>query len=195
MSYPEPRRDPPEVARAEQRERAAGRAAQRPRPSYVPTLYKARQVPAKQAVCAICVERTRGRTERLDLGYGVRVWLCEAHASAAFQTQRSGRDFVLTLQRLWDAHGCLTRNRSRALDAHVERLRAQARATRRPGSYAWPALRREAERRFAAGGSLAAVARQMRDALAAAPAQPPSRRTLQRWRHERRWLHLLAAPP
>ena len=193
MSYPEPRRDPPEVARAEQRERAAKRAAARS--AYVPTLYKARQVPTKQSVCAICVERTRGRTERLDLGYGVRVWLCAAHSSAAFQTQRSGRDFVLTLQRLWDAHGCLTRNRSRALDAHLERLRAHARATRRPGSYAWPALRREAERRFATGKTLAAVSRHLHDALAGAPAEAPSTRTIQRWRHDRRWALALAAPP
>lgn len=186
MSYPEPRRDPPDVARAEQRERAARRAAHRS--AYVPTLYKARDVPTKQAVCAICVERTRGRTSRLDLGYGVRIWLCEHHGSATFQTQRSGRDFVLTLQRLWDAHGCLTRNRSRALDAHLARLRGQARAARRPGSYAWPTLRSDAEQRFAEGTSLVAVTHHVREALGGSPARPPSRRTLYRWRHERRWL-------
>ena len=30
-----------------------------------PTLYKARNVPTKQPVCAICVDRTRGRTQRV----------------------------------------------------------------------------------------------------------------------------------
>src|SRR5919205_4115985 len=68
---------------------------------YLPTLYKARKVPTKQVVCAICVERTRGRTQELNMGYGVVVWLCEGHASREFQSQRGGRDLVLTLQRLW----------------------------------------------------------------------------------------------
>src|SRR3954449_7440686 len=82
---------------------------------YLPTLYKARKVPTKQVVCAICVERTRGRTRAVELGYGVRVHLCRGHASREFMTQRGGRDFVLTLQRLWQAHDCLTVARSRAI--------------------------------------------------------------------------------
>ena len=45
------------------------------------TLYKARGVPTKQQVCAICVDRTRGKTGRLDLGRGVTVWLCADHGS------------------------------------------------------------------------------------------------------------------
>jgi hypothetical protein len=53
-----------------------------------PTLYKARGVPTKQPVCAICLDRTRGRTTRLDLGHGVHVWLCAPHASLEFQTHR-----------------------------------------------------------------------------------------------------------
>ena len=70
-----------------------------PSQHYVPTLYKARRVPTKQAVCAICAERTRGKTTLVELGYGVSVHLCQAHASPEFQTRRSGRDLVLTLQR------------------------------------------------------------------------------------------------
>ncbi len=187
MAYPaEPRRDPPQVSRAEEREgRATGAAS---RSAYVPTLYKARNVPAKGVVCAICVERTRGRTSRIDLGYGVRVWLCEAHGSPEFQTQRAGRDFAQTLLQLWNAHGCLTRNRSRALDAHLARMRSAKPPARRPGSYAWPELRREAERRFATGAALVTVAGHLRDLLTAAPVNPPSRRTVHRWHHERRWL-------
>ena len=42
---------------------------------YLPTLYKARGLPTKQPVCAICVERTRETTQRVALGYGVGVWL------------------------------------------------------------------------------------------------------------------------
>src|SRR3954447_9071338 len=47
----------------------------------LPTLYKARNVPTKQPVCVICIERTRGRTQHVRYGYGVEVWLCEGHAS------------------------------------------------------------------------------------------------------------------
>jgi hypothetical protein len=155
--------------------------------STAPTLYKARGVPAKQAVCAICAERTRGATQRVGLGYGVFVWLCEAHAGSTFQTRRAGRDLVTTLLRLWGAHGCLTANRHRALRAH---LRAVApRAPRgRPGSYAWPSLRREAESLFAAGAVPAHVIVQLSRRHANDHARPPSTRTMHRWHAERRWL-------
>ena len=118
--------------------------------SYLPTLYKARKVPTKQAVCAICAERTRGRTRLVELGYGVTVHLCQGHASHEFQTQRNGRDFVLTLQRLWHAHGCLTAARSNALRRHLAAC-SGAEARPRPGSYSWPELRQTAEAAFAAG--------------------------------------------
>jgi hypothetical protein len=48
---------------------------------YLATLYKARKVPTKQPVCVICLDRTRGTTQRLRLGYGVEIWLCEGHAA------------------------------------------------------------------------------------------------------------------
>ena len=64
------------------------------------TLYKARNVRTKQPVCALCVDRTRGPTERVEFGYGVALWLCEGHASAEFLTRRAGRDIVATLQQL-----------------------------------------------------------------------------------------------
>jgi len=83
------------------------------------TLYKARGLPTKHPVCAICVDRTRGKTARLDLGRGVTVWLCADHGSERFRTSRSGRDFVLTLDRLWKANGCMTKQRSRALNDHL----------------------------------------------------------------------------
>jgi hypothetical protein len=161
--------------------------------AYMPTLYKARRVPTKQPVCAICVDRTRGRTQLVSLGYGTHVWLCAGHASDGFQRQRSGRDFVLTLHQLWHAHGCLTVKRSRALDAHLERMRARPPARPLPGSYAWPHLRQEAERRYAQGAPAPAVAREIAGAgcCARCRARPPTLRTFQRWHADRRWLEQL----
>jgi ribosomal protein S18 acetylase RimI-like enzyme len=85
---------------------------------YLPTLYKNRTANRKQHVCAICLDRTRGKTQQVDYGYGVTIYLCQGHASPEFQRQRGGRDLYTTLYRTWRANGCLTTNRSRALDAH-----------------------------------------------------------------------------
>ena len=157
---------------------------------YLPSLYKARKVPTKQPVCVICVDRTRGKTQRVSFGYGVEVWLCEGHASVAFLTQRSGRDLVLTLTGVWRASGCLTVARRRAMDAHLAALRARPRR-HRPGSYAWPKMRLRAERAFARGAAPVATVRAHILAATYTNAEPPSRRTIQRWHHERRW----ALPP
>jgi hypothetical protein len=156
---------------------------------YLPSLYKARKVPTKQPVCAICVDRTRGRTQRVWFGYGVEVWLCEGHASVAFLTQRGGRDLVLTLTAVWRANGCLTAARHRAMDAHLASLRARPRRSR-PGSYAWPKMRLRAERAFARGAPVSTVRTHILGATYT-NAEPPSPRTIQRWHHERRW----ALPP
>jgi hypothetical protein len=153
---------------------------------YLPTLYKAREVPTKQPVCMICVERTRGRTQGVRYGYGVEVWLCAGHASPEFQRQRGGRDLVLTLTEVWRAGGCLTMPRRRAMDAHLAALKG-ARGRHRPGSYAWPQLRRDAEQLFADGHVPAQVAGR----ILAGPfqnADPPAVRTILRWYAERRWL-------
>ena len=152
----------------------------------VPTLYKARKVPTKQHVCAICVDRTRGRTTSVDFGYGVTVWLCQAHASVEFLAARGGRDVVLTLMRVWEAHGCYTANRRKALDAHLRALRGP-RPRRRAGSYAWPAVRARAETLFAAGTALSSVTQRVHEASYGA-ATPPSPRTIRRWRTDRRWI-------
>ena len=154
---------------------------------YLPTLYKARRVPTKQAVCAICAERTRGKTRLVELGYGVTVHLCEGHASHQFQTQRSGRDFALTLQRLWHAHGCLTVARSNALRRHLTAC-SGAQARPRPGSYAWPELRQAAEAAYAHGIPTATVIAAFQRLHQHSPAHPPSPRTMRRWHTQRRWL-------
>lgn len=156
------------------------------------SLYKARNISVKQHVCAICVDRTRGKTHKVSLGYGVTLWLCDGHASVEFLTKRGGRDFVLTMTRLWAAHGCLTASRSKALDAHLDALRSRPERPR-PGSYAWPRLRIQAEQMFAAGASANAVSNRLY-ARRYDPVQPPSPRTIQRWKQQRRW-HTRGSPP
>ena len=153
----------------------------------LPTLYKARNLPLKRAVCAICVDRTRGRTEEVRLGYRVTVWLCPGHAAQGFQTKRGGRDFVRTLWGVWQANGCMTAARQRALDAHLASLRGTT-ARQRPGSYAWPQLRRRLEARYAAGAAPLDPAQLGDASCGTCTAHTPSRRTLQRWHAERRWL-------
>ncbi len=138
--------------------------------------------------CLLCMGPGEGAREQLHLPYGVSVWLCGAHRSAGFQRRRAGRDFVASLWRAWEAGGCLTRARSRALDAHRARLLDVRGPRSRPGSYAWPELRREAERRFAAGEPPWRVAQELRERARGGTARPPSARTLRRWFQEGRWL-------
>jgi hypothetical protein len=155
---------------------------------YLPTLYKARKVPTKQPVCAICIDRTRGRTQVVRLGYGVSVSLCERHASVEFQRQRNGRDFARTLLGVWEACGCLTAARHNAVRAHLASLLDRP-ARPRPGSYSWPELRLALERAYAQGARPADTATHVATRYATCPAHPPSRRTLERWHAQRRWLH------
>jgi hypothetical protein len=156
----------------------------------LPSLYKARGVPVKMPICAICLDRTRGKTLERELTHGVRIWLCEGHHSVAFMRSHAGRDFVVTLLRIWRAQGCLTRARSRALDAHLDSVRALARAVtrKRPGSYAWPGLRREAEDAFAQGERATATIARLRERHAQDHATVPSVRTMRRWFTQGRWL-------
>lgn len=57
-----------------------------------------------------------------------------------------------------------------------------------PGSYSWPKLRNEAERRFAAGEDPRVVIADLRENNADGPALAPSVRTMRRWFTQRRWL-------
>ena len=153
---------------------------------YLPTLYKARRVPTKQPVCMICVDRTRGKTQTVRLGYGVSVSLCERHASVEFQRQRNGRDFARTLAGVWQACGCLTQARHRALHAHQANLTDRP-ARPRPGSYSWPELRKTLEHEYASGARPADLAHAVHSRYATCPAHPPSHRTLQRCWWCQRW--------
>ncbi|HET6172271.1 MAG TPA: hypothetical protein VFD90_06695 [Gaiellales bacterium] len=158
------------------------------------TLYKCRGVPVKSPLCAICLDRTRGRTRIRELTHGVRLSLCEGHHSVEFMRSNAGRDFTVTLSRIWSAQGCLTRARSHALTAHLKAVRGLGtRIPRpRPGSYAWPRLRREAEERFARGDGVIATILRLRQRHATDHANVPSIRTMRRWFAQGRWLRLPA---
>ena len=154
------------------------------------SFYKGERL-GSQPPCAICMGRGEGERGRLLLPGGVVVWLCGAHRSLAFQRSRAGRDFFVSLSCVWQAAGCFTVRRRRALEVHRERLLRQVTAAPaarpRPGSYSWPALRRDAEAQWAAGAPLRAVIDRLRTRAARGEARPPSRTTLYRWFGEARW--------
>ena len=158
--------------------------------TYLPSLYKARGVPVKSPVCGICLDRTRGKTFERQLTHGVKVWLCEGHHSVEFMHRNAGRDFVVSLMRIWRSHDVLTRARSRALDAHIKAIGAFGLpvARRRPGSYSWPRLRQEAEQAFARGDGVLATISRLRARHLLDHALVPSIRTMRRWFSDCRWL-------
>jgi hypothetical protein len=160
----------------------------------LPSVYKARGIPVKSPLCAICIDRTRGTTCERQLTHGVKVFLCEGHNSTAFLRANAGRDFVVTLAAIWRAQGCMTRSRSRALEAHQQACRALGRPAtrRRPGSYSWPHLRREAEDAFAKGEHVLSVITRLRARHALDHATIPSVRSMRRWFAQCRWLRFPA---
>jgi hypothetical protein len=152
-----------------------------------PSAVAVRAVPARQSLCAICGRHTRGRTRRVRMTHRVTIRLCPLHASPEFQCRNAGRDLVGALAALWEAHGCLTAARRRALEAHLA-LFAERPQRPRPGSHVWAALRRRAEAEFALGVDPADTIRRLRAECAGGPAVPPSVRTMQRWYQQGRWL-------
>jgi hypothetical protein len=162
----------------------------------LPSLYKCRGVPLKSPICAICLDRTRGRTQIRELTHGVTVSLCAGHHSVEFMRRNAGRDFAVTLLRIWRAQGCLTRARSRSLDAHLRAVSAAGAIARRlrPGSYAWPRLRREAEQCFARGDRVIATITRLRERHSGGHANVPSLRTMRRWFAQGRWLQPAPSP-
>jgi hypothetical protein len=156
----------------------------------LPSLYKARGIPVKSPVCAICLDRTRGRTLERQLTHGVTIWLCEGHHSTEFLRRNAGRDFVVSMSRIWRANGCLSRARERALQAHLRAVGETGRRAprRRPGSYAWPRLRSEAEAAFARGDPPSGTIARLRRRHADDHAHVPSIRTMQRWFRQGRWM-------
>lgn len=142
--------------------------------------------------CAICGHCGRGPRSERHLTHGICVWLCHAHDSDAFIKRRAGNEFVERLASVWAASGVLTSRRRDALTAHLRRIQTGTTQRTRPGSYSWPMLRREAERRFATGEPPAAVITDLRENYRDGPAMVPSIRTMRRWFTQARWL---ATPP
>jgi hypothetical protein len=135
-------------------------------------------------LCLICLDRTLGETFACRLGHGITVWLCERHNAVEFHRHNGGREFAGVLALSWQANGCLTRSRLRALDSHlraVDALHRPATPRRRPGSYAWANLRREAEEAFADGHDVLETITRLRERHAHDHAQVPSVATMRRW--------------
>lgn len=147
----------------------------------------------KAPPCAICAGPGHGRREELHLPYGVSVWLCAMHRGGEFASRRSGRDLTVSLMHVWGAAGCLTRRRHKALASLLRA--AQSRDRRLPGSYAWPTLREEAERRFAGGETVRRVSADLTARLGRGDQRPPSVRTIQRWFSDGRWRPRERHPP
>ncbi len=138
--------------------------------------------------CAICGRAGRGPRAERHLTHGVSIWLCDAHRSDAFMRRRSGKEFVERLAAVWLSSGVLTLRRRQALDSHLRHIQTASADRQQPGSYSWPSLRREAERRFAAGEKPAQVIAELRHSYRDGPAMVPSIRTMRRWFTQARWL-------
>ena len=141
-----------------------------------------------QPKCAICAGDGAGGCAEHHLTHGVSVWLCEMHRSDAFLRRRGGCDLVDSLAGLWTAAGRLGTRQRAALATHIRNVRAPPDQRARPGSYSWPRLRAEAERRFAAGEPPQGVIHELRARHDADTATAPSIRTMRRWFNEGRWL-------
>ena len=150
-----------------------------------------------EPVCALCAGpgSSGGGVAPHYLTHGVSVVLCEEHRSDAYQCVCEGQVFAGELAGMWRAAGILAARHRAALTTHLRRI-AQRRATSRarPGSYSWPWLRVEAERRFAAGEHPRRVIHELRTSRMGGDAIVPSVRTMRRWFSDARWLAQPAAP-
>jgi len=137
----------------------------------------------KTPPCLLCGGPGDGERRRVLLGNGVGVWLCGAHRSDGFWRRRGGRDLVTSLMHAWRAAGCLDRRRERALESLLLRIRdGGPRPDGRPGSYAWPGLRRETERMVGQGRPAASIVRDIRSRVREGVAgRAPSESTVRRW--------------
>jgi hypothetical protein len=138
--------------------------------------------------CAICGHGGLGLRAPHHLTHGVSVWLCATHRSETFQRRRGGREFTERLGAVWAASGATSARRTAALRSHLRRVSQPPPARIPPGSYSWPRLRVEAERRFAAGEPPRRVIADLRRRHVRGTATVPSERTMRRWFADARWL-------
>ena len=115
------------------------------------------------------------------------MWLCDVHGARGFLRRRAGKEFTERLVRVWRATGTLTVRRVQALRLFQQQTRAAMVGATLPGSYSWPKLREEAERRFARGDDPNEVIEELRAGYADGPAMVPSVRTMRRWFTDGRW--------
>ena len=144
--------------------------------------------PASAPPCVICGRAGSRQRAPYHLTHGVTVWLCATHQSEAFRRRRGGRDFTERLGAVWAASGATSARRTAALRSHLSRVCASPSTRTRPGSYSWPRLREDAERRFAAGESPLRVIAELRRRHSRGPATVQSERTMRRWFTDARWL-------
>ncbi len=125
---------------------------------------------------------------RFHMTHRVEVVLCRAHRDPGYLGRDGGRAFTGWLDRVWRGHGVLTSARRAALRAHRRRFGARPDRSDCPGSYSWPELRLEAERRFAGHEDPRAVIADLRVRHRDDRARVPSVQTMRRWFREGRWL-------
>lgn len=144
--------------------------------------------------CVLCGHAGRGDVAPFHMTHGIAVLLCRAHREPRFLRRRRGRIFTERLHAAWRAAGAVNQRRLSALATHQRRMHPAPPKRRRPGSYAWPNLRRLAETRFAAGEAPDTVIRDLRRQFGIYPACVPSEQTMRRWHAEGRWHHTPTQP-
>ncbi len=136
--------------------------------------------------CVICGSDERLR--RFHLTHRIAVALCATHRDPRYLARDGGRAFTTRLERIWRANGVATSARRAALRTHRRRFGARPDRSQCPGSYSWPELRVEAERRFARHEDPAEVILDLRVRHQNDHARAPSVQTMRRWFREARWL-------
>jgi len=116
------------------------------------------------------------------------VQLCRTHRSVEFLQRDDGWEFTDRLEAVWRACGLTSADRLAALTSHRRTYGPRPDRAHCPGSYSWPELRREAERRFGANESPDAVIADLRTRRDGDRATLPSVQTMRRWFREGRWL-------
>jgi hypothetical protein len=161
-------------------------------------IYKGRgKGPAKHPRCLACFPKSVAGQE-VPLRRGVRLVLCADHRDARFLHSRGGRDFLAATGALFRSLGLTGRRYHDALLSFLDDVRDTSKPTprMRPGSYAWPELRRDAEQAWQAGASFEdgchivythgePITRRLR---------LPSLPTVRRWWRQKRWMLPRPAP-
>ncbi len=116
------------------------------------------------------------------------VQLCGTHRMAEFLARDDGWEFTDRLEEAWRSHGVAGTARMAALAAHRRAHGPRPDRSHCPGSYSWPLLRLEAERRYETGEAPDLVIADLRGRHGDGHATVPSVQTMRRWFRERRWL-------